>query len=116
MAAAVVCLAFQQPHHRGGKARPRERLEQIVNCIQLEGIDRILVKGRGEYDLRKVVEPAQHFQPGHLEHPDIYEHHACAVERFTHQTQGLVGTDRIARYVTRQRFVLGGEGGHQCHA
>jgi riboflavin biosynthesis pyrimidine reductase len=41
----------RQPSNGLGQARPRDRLEQIVDRLQLEGIDRVLVEGGAEDQL-----------------------------------------------------------------
>src|SRR6516225_1605421 len=56
------------------EARLRERLEQVVHRVQLEGLDRVLVVGGGEDYARAAAGQLQHLQAGQARHLDVHEH------------------------------------------
>ena len=71
---AAAATARAHPSHGFLDARPRERLQQIVDRLHLEGADRVLVVGGREHDVRRRPrERLQHLEAVHARHLHVEE-------------------------------------------
>ena len=118
-----------QPLHGRGQALGRDRLEQVVDRAALEGVDRVLVVGGDEHDLRAragLGRGGGDFQAGQARHADVEEGDVRLVLGDRFQRAGAVlalGDDLAARgqasaqlvdqRLAQQRFVFGDDAGAQ---
>ncbi len=65
-------------------AAPRDRLSQVVECVQFEGLDCGAVVGADEHQLRRRGEAPHHareLEPVEVGHPDVEEDRVIALAR-----------------------------------
>ena len=119
-------VAAQRMADRLLEALAVERLEQVVDRVQLEGGDRVLVVGGGEDDGRPGdrrigAEGAQHLEAGHPRHVDVHqdERRRELADRLQRADAVGAGADQLehrhlvhprAERFARERFVFGNEG------
>jgi pimeloyl-ACP methyl ester carboxylesterase len=90
-----------------GKPRRAHRLEEIVERVELEGLDGMLVVRGDEDHGRRVLEireMAREFEPVHARHADVEEQHLRAARR-----QPLEGFDAVACLTHYRARQFGGD-------
>ena len=105
-----------------------DRLEQVVHRAGVEGVDRVLVVGGDEHDVRRLADALGHFQARQAGHADVEEHHLRLVLQesvprivavFGHQHHLGLGPRRAQhgqQALAHQRFVFRNQdlGHHAC--
>ncbi|MNL06833.1 hypothetical protein D3C87_1274820 [compost metagenome] len=117
-----------QPLHGPRQALVRDRLDEIVHGLALEGVQRVLVEGGDEDHPRVGLDALRHLQPGQPRHLDIEKGHRrrqlCdglrglhAIGRLPHDAQLGPQPLQLAAQVRAQVFLVIGDqrGGRPGH-